>query len=72
MKTALALMAILAAGQDGDPLQAQIDALKVAKAPWRDIPWKTCLLEGLRESAEKQKPVILWVFIDRPVDDKRC
>ena len=56
-----------------DPaLQAEIDALKAPKVAWRGIPWKSCLLEGLRESREKKKPAILWVFIDRPADDKRC
>jgi hypothetical protein len=55
-----------------DPLKAQIDALKAPKVAWREIPWRTCLADALRESAEKKKPVLLWVFIDRPVDDKRC
>lgn len=58
--------------QEPDALQAGIDALKSPKVAWREIPWKTCLLEGLGEAAEKKKPVLLWVFIDRPVDDKRC
>lgn len=55
-----------------DPLTAQIEALKAPKVAWREIPWRTCLGDGLRESAEKRKPVLLWVFIDRPVDDQRC
>jgi hypothetical protein len=53
-------------------LQAEIDALKVAKPAWRAIAWKSCLLEGLAESRAKGKPVLLWVFIDRPTDDARC
>ena len=55
-----------------DALKAEIDGLKADKVAWRQIPWKTCLLEGLKESREKNKPVILWIFIDRPVDDERC
>ena len=43
-----------------------------AKLAWREIAWKSCLLDGLRESREKQKPVLLWIFIDRPSDDARC
>ena len=39
---------------------------------WREIQWKGCLLEGLAESRAKKKPVLLWVFIDRPADDARC
>lgn len=55
-----------------EALKAEIEALKVAKVAWRAIAWKSCLIEGLKESREKQKPVLLWVFIDRPVDDARC
>jgi hypothetical protein len=55
-----------------DALKAQIDALKAAKVAWRGITWKTCLLEGLKESRAKNKPALLWVFIDRPTDDARC
>ena len=72
------MVAILSVGtwaqeaSKADPLKAQIDALKAPKVAWRQIPWLTCIEEGFRESAEKKKPVLLWVFIDRPVDDKRC
>jgi hypothetical protein len=55
-----------------DALKAEIDALKSSKVAWRAIAWKSCLLEGLKESREKKKPVLLWVFIDRPIDDARC
>ena len=53
-------------------LKAEVAALKAAKVAWREIAWKSCLLEGLKESREKKKPVLLWVFIDRPTDDARC
>jgi hypothetical protein len=53
-------------------LKAEIEALKPAKVAWREIAWKSCLLEGLKESREKKKPVLLWIFIDRPTDDARC
>jgi hypothetical protein len=53
-------------------LKAEIEALKAAKVAWREIAWKSCLLEGLKESRAKNKPVLLWVFIDRPTDDARC
>jgi hypothetical protein len=55
-----------------EALQAEIDGLKAAKVAWREIAWKSCLLEGLRESRAKNKPALLWVFIDRPIDDARC
>ena len=53
-------------------LKAEIEALIPAKVAWREIAWKSCLIEGLKESREKKKPVLLWVFIDRPIDDARC
>ena len=55
-----------------ETLQVEIDGLKVETVAWRKIAWKTCLLEGLKESREKKKPLILWIFIDRPIDDERC
>ena len=55
-----------------DALNAEIEALKSSKVAWREIAWKSCLLEGLKESRAKKKPVLLWIFIDRPTDDARC
>ena len=55
-----------------EALQAEIDGLKAAKVAWREIAWKDCLLEGLKEARTKNKPALLWVFIDRPFDDARC
>ena len=55
-----------------DSLRTEIEALKAPKVAWREIAWKSCLLEGLKESRAKNKPALLWVFIDRPIDDARC
>jgi hypothetical protein len=55
-----------------EAVQAEIEALRDDRVAWRELPWKTCLLEGLQESRAKNKPVLLWVFIDRPADDARC
>ncbi len=55
-----------------EALQTEIEALKAAQPAWRAIAWKSCLLEGLRESRAQNKPALLWVFIDRPTDDARC
>lgn len=75
------LAGITAAGASSNPpqeettpeaLRAEIEALKAARPAWREIAWKTCLLEGLKESRAQNKPALLWVFIDRPVDDRRC
>ncbi len=53
-------------------LQAEVDALKKRDVAWREIQWKTCLLEGLKASRAQKKPLMLWIFIDRPIDDERC
>jgi hypothetical protein len=44
-----------------ETLKAEIEDLRPAKIAWREIQWKTCLLEGLKESREKKKPVLLWI-----------
>ncbi len=55
-----------------ESMKADIEAMKAPKVAWREIAWKSCLIEGLKESREKKKPIVLWVFIDRPADDARC
>jgi hypothetical protein len=60
------------AAADPKALRAEIEALKAPRVAWREIPWKPCLLDGLKESRGQGKPVLLWVFIDRPADDARC
>lgn len=50
----------------------EVEALRADDVAWREIQWKTCLLEGLKESSAQHKPMMLWVFIDRPFDDERC
>lgn len=55
-----------------DALKSEVESLKQGEVPWRKIEWRTCLIEGLKESREQQKPIVLWIFIDRPIDDERC
>jgi hypothetical protein len=55
-----------------EALLAEIETLKAPRVAWRGIAWKGCLLEGLAESRARNKPALLWVFIDRPIDDARC
>jgi hypothetical protein len=68
----VALVAGVACADDASDRLARIEALRAKKPAWREIAWRSCLLEGLREAREQKKPAILWVFIDRPVDDARC
>ncbi len=55
-----------------EAVRAEVNALNREDIAWRKIAWKTCLLDGLKASREQKKPIILWVFIDRPIDDERC
>ena len=55
-----------------ESLLVEIESLRPAKIAWREIAWNPCLLAGLKESREQGKPVLLWIFIDRPADDARC
>ena len=53
-------------------LVKEVNSLQVEEVAWRQIDWKTCLVDGLQESQATKKPLMLWVFIDRPIDDERC
>ncbi len=53
-------------------IEAAVSALKAKDVAWRRIDWKTCLLDGIKASRDQHKPMILWIFIDRPIDDERC
>lgn len=55
-----------------DEVRAEVAAMKVHDVEWRKIAWKTCLLDGLKASRDQRKPIMLWIFIDRPIDDERC
>jgi hypothetical protein len=76
----LVLAGLLGAGPGSTPaqeelspaaLRAEIEALRPARHVWRAIPWKTCPLEALKESRERNKPVLAWVFLGTPTDE-RC
>ncbi len=52
-------------------LQADIEALRPARHVWRAIRWHTCPLEALKASRRLEKPIIAWVFLGIPTDE-RC
>ena len=58
--------------QQPEALKAAVKKLQVHEVPWRSIPWNESLISGLNQSKSDKKPVLLWVFIDRPFDDARC
>lgn len=53
-------------------LMSKVRSLKQEQVAWRQVEWRTCLIEGLKESRRQGKPILLWIFIDRPIDDERC
>lgn len=55
-----------------EQIRSVVDGLWKKDVAWREIQWRTCLIDGLRESRSAGKPVLLWIFIDRPIDDERC
>jgi hypothetical protein len=55
-----------------DALRAEIQALEPAKLVWREIDWRYCLLEGIRDSREQKKPILLWAFINADPSEERC
>jgi hypothetical protein len=55
-----------------DQIRSAVTSLRRDDVAWRDVQWKTCLIEGLEESRRTKKPLMLWIFIDRPQDDERC
>ena len=58
--------------QSSEEIRKAVAILKREDVAWRNIKWETCMLKGLKRSREERKPVLLWVFIDRPIDDERC
>jgi hypothetical protein len=54
-----------------EALQADVEALKPARHAWREIAWKTCPLEALKAARERKRPIIAWVFLGVPTDE-RC
>jgi hypothetical protein len=68
-----------AAAVAGDPLTAEIQALKSmanvvrvdeAILRWRDIPWYTDANEGLKAARQEKRPMLLFVTGDDPLG--RC
>jgi hypothetical protein len=54
-----------------EAVRTEIEGLKPAKLAWREIAWKNCPLEALKEAREKQRPVLTWVFLGNPTEE-RC
>ncbi len=71
MLAALAFVVGLASAQEVDALRLRIESLRPVDHVWRAVKWESCLLEGLERSRKEQKPILLWVFLHHPADE-RC
>ena len=71
----LGLLCGTAAAQSADEtpqaLRSKIADLKPAAHAWRKIDWLNCPLDALRKARAEHKPVIVWVFLGNP-SDERC
>lgn len=69
----LALFPGAAAAQDKGPeaLQRELEALKPEDLAWKKAGWLNCPLEALRRSRSEKKPIVVWVFLGNP-SDERC
>ncbi len=74
-----ALLALTAFATAGDPLVSEAKALKdmaklirqdESQLRWRDIPWYTDAVDGLKAARAEKRPVLLWVTGDDPLG--RC
>ena len=78
MLVAVAVMRYSIQGEDlnkahsPEEIRIEVGSLRKNDVAWREIRWKTWLIDGLQESKRTNRPLMLWIFIDRPIDDERC
>lgn len=70
-RLAAVLACAVAAAADPAQLRREVESLRPDRHAWREISWRTCPLEALAESRETGKPVLAWVFLGSPLDE-RC
>ena len=54
-----------------EQLSTRIVALKAKNSRWREIQWNRCLLDGMAKSRAKNRPIVFWVFLHNP-NEERC
>ena len=69
----LALYSGAAAAQEKGPdaCQREIESLRPDDLVWKKAGWLNCPLEALRRSRAENKPIVVWVFLGNP-SDERC
>jgi hypothetical protein len=61
-----------AAPRTYEEINRGVQSLYEKDVAWRQVNWQTCLIDGLFAARKQNKPLVLWIFIDRPIDDERC
>jgi hypothetical protein len=56
---------------DADAVAAEIDGMRPERHAWREVRWVSCPREALRRARAEDKPIITWVFLGNPADE-RC
>lgn len=56
---------------DIDAVERQVRAMRPKTNVWRELQWDTCLIDGLERSQKENKPILLWVFLHNP-NEERC
>ncbi len=69
--TTAAVSAQETAPRGPEVLAREIAAMTPAAHAWRAIPWRSCPLDALAEARKTHRPVLVWVFLGSPVDE-RC
>jgi hypothetical protein len=55
-----------------EALEEELSALEPPRLVWREINWRSCLLDGIREARAQKKPILLWAFINSDPAEERC
>ena len=69
----LALFTGALSAQEKDPeaFQREIESLRPGDLAWKKAGWLNCPLKALRRSRSENKPIVVWVFLGNPADE-RC
>ncbi len=60
------------ARDDGmETLRAEIGAMRPERQAWGELDWKECPLEAIDAARKAGKPILVWVFLGNP-SDERC
>ena len=61
-----------AATDSPQAFEEELSALAPPRLVWREIKWRSCLLDGIREARAQKKPILLWAFINSDPAEERC